>query len=167
MKKLLVVLMMSAFSLTSYATDDFDTQDRWPWNWGTECPFPWKTINGDWTVKSLVETGDYHGHRLEIEVEDDSEPDSKLLMVTQYNEDGRLVATGEGYTESNDRVITAYMSPVKSGKKVYKVIVRSYDKRTTARTSQKKCTKRNRIHAATFCSPRGRKCLKDSNYILE
>ena len=171
MKKLVVVFILILFAAPSFASggaEALSPLDRWPWNWGSECPFPWKSVDGSWVVKSLVETGDYHGHRLEIDVEDDSKPDSKLLKITQYDESGSFVASGEGYTEGEDRVITAYMSPVRPGGiSFYKVIVRSYDKRVNSRAVRINVRrKRHRIFAATFCSPRGRKCLEDSNYIL-
>lgn len=163
---LLILLLLSIGVQASAASTTLG--DGWPWPWGSECPFPWTTVEGNWEVKSLKREKKYDAHVLSFTVEADNNVGTMLLAVEQYNENGKRVATGQGLAEGNGRIISAVMDPVSSNGKAYKVMVRSYVKNANVTESSKvaACAESETIMAVTFCPMNGKKCMISSNYTL-
>ncbi|MCB0351597.1 MAG: hypothetical protein KDD38_10465 [Bdellovibrionales bacterium] len=162
MKKVLMLMALILLSLPSFGSSSFDTMgdDLFPWPWGTECPFPWSDISGLYKVQSK-EGGQFSRHYLVFDVSDSSREDLKFLTIRQYDRNGVLYAGGRGYSQKDQRVVRGVLSP-ENGDPDYAVIVRSYVKDTGA-----VCRGENLVTAATFCPLRGKKCMEDSNYVLE
>lgn len=162
MKKFLsfCAFTLLVFSSLGVSAQDTKGDDLFPWPWGTECPFPWQEISGSYQVQSK-DRGIYSWHFLSFEVNDSKREDLKFLKITQYDHRGIIQAEGRGYSKKDQRVVRGVLTPV-DGSSDYAVIVRSYVKDT-----KKLCRGDNLVTAATFCPLRGRKCLEDSNYVLE
>lgn len=132
--------------------------DMVPWPWGSECPFPWSGVEGAWTVVSLYES-QYEGHKLEFAHY--TEGTRKALAVSMYSHQGNLVASGRGYSIDEGKVILATMKNISTERR-FRIYVRVYPEGQGL-----SCTdKSKQVMVAAFCSPRGRKCLNESNYIL-
>ena len=69
MSKIILVLLMSVFSLGSvgavasdatFRCDDVTILDRpVPWPWGLEQPFPWTDIKGLWRIENAKDVSPY------------------------------------------------------------------------------------------------------------
>ena len=133
--------------------------DLFPWPWGSECPFPWRDINGTWKVIG-PKGAYYNGHILIFDVQTEDEKSVKFLEIDQYSSTGAFYAGGHGYSEKNKRIVKGILK-TDVGNKNYVVMVRSYSK------DQKTCRGSDLVTAVTFCPVRGKRCMDDSNYILE
>lgn len=147
--------------------------DRWPWAWGTECPFPWNQIDGTWVVQSIDQSGPNHGHSLRITSGSRGSSASKFLSVEHFDKRGKLVAAGSstGRSSKSDRVMDVGLVRLQSPYTSYKVLLRSYLLKTEilsgAAPDYNTCSSQKTVMTVTFCPLRGRKCLEDSNYLLD
>jgi hypothetical protein len=108
--------------LSVTATADVIIYDLLPWPWGSECPFPWTRIEGDWVVRS----GERHD-RFTFSVKGTWDNGTRVLEVLRYDSRGRLIGTGEGVAPRGERIVRAAMSGQGSEKgKTYWALVRSY-----------------------------------------
>ncbi len=162
MKKVLMLFAVMLLSLPSFASSQYDTKgdDLFPWPWGSECPFPWKEINGRYRVQAKG-SGIYSRHYLVFEVSEGFSEGIKFIKIWQFDSEGALYAEGRGYSKNDQRVVRGLLAEVETGKE-YSVIVRSYE-----RDSKNTCLNGDLVTAVTFCPLRGKKCLEDSNYVLE
>jgi hypothetical protein len=177
MKKLILMMLgvafiLGAYSEASYAKGSASQNnnrkkkkrfvyvrgDVFPWPWGSECPFPWREIEGTWMVKG-EDNSFFNGNSLTFDVkkEDDG---VKVLEIAQFDREANLRARGNGFSEKDKRVVKGIMTSEQTGKN-YTVMVRSYSKKS------KSCRSTDLVSAITFCPLRGKKCLQDSNYVLE
>lgn len=101
-----------------------------PWPWGTECPFPWGMIEGEWRVTGLDrETAPEAPDHFEFKVTYVAWDGTHHFEISRYSEDGRLLAFGRGVSPYSHKIIRAAMIEVSddgtSGRK-YWAIVRAY-----------------------------------------
>lgn len=170
MRKFLMVIIFSALSVCAFAGNGDATptgDDLFPWPWGTECPFPWHEIEGRYRV--LAQKGQpYAGHLMTFRVINDTGLEAPYLMVTQYDRSSRIFATGRGRAQPEDtRIVRAAMSPTRQHDR-YSVVVRVYDGvKAHSIGGSSMCMQRDLVPAVTFCPYRGRRCMIDSNYILQ
>lgn len=163
MKKLIITLGLAlTFAISALAGGDIDPKgdDLFPWPWGTECPFPWKEIEGGYYVRSIP-SGPYNGHLMYFEVKKNSNASIRYLNVTQYNRNGFVFARGKARAEKDQKIVTGVMRTEESGRE-YIIMVRTYENSKTAA-----CRANDMVTAITYCPMRGRKCMNDANYVLE
>jgi hypothetical protein len=161
MKKFFVILMMLTLSVSAFAGgNETKGGDLFPWPWGTECPFPWKEIEGTYTVHSVVKGLPFNGHIVTFRTQK-SDEDVRYLTVTQSDRRGYIYATGKAYSQKDQRIVKGVLKTEADGSE-YVVMVRSY---TTKKEAS--CRNSDTVTAITFCPLRGRKCMTDSNYVLE
>lgn len=138
-----------------------DGDDLFPWPWGTECPFPWQDIDGEYMVRS-ANSGPYTGHMLSIKMLKKDGSNVEFLTISEYNRQGEHIAYGRGYAQQNDRIVKGLITSDDGGR-TYTVMIRTYVKGGKAACGSNP----NLVTAITFCPLRGKKCMTDSNYLLE
>ena len=163
MKKLFWLATLVFFtSSTSLAIEGGDGAP-WPFDWGSECPFPWNQIEGAWKVQGTLKSP-HSGDILEFTLDEDVSS-GHLLIVEHFDKEGQIVGRGTGYSDKTNRVTKAIMTGLnkKEGQR-YRLLVRSYAalKATTGCFS-----KAQKVMAVTFCPLRGKKCLETANYTLK
>ncbi|OFZ15471.1 MAG: hypothetical protein A2Z20_12325 [Bdellovibrionales bacterium RBG_16_40_8] len=133
--------------------------DLFPWPWGTECPFPWKEIEGQYTIQS-DSPEIFSGNNLVFDVVKQGRDDLKFLKITQFDSRGILYASGDGYSQKDQRIVKGILR-VENSNYEYYIIVRSYvkDKRNN-------CDSGQLVTAVTFSPLHGKPCM-DSSYVLE
>ncbi len=137
-----------------------DGDDLFPWPWGSECPFPWQEIRGQYVVRSQ-KPGPYSGHYLTISVSQKDSSDIEFLDIKEFDRNGALYASGQGFAQVNDRIVKGLLTNEDSGR-TFTVMVRTYVK-----DKHSACTGKNLVTAITFCPLRGKKCQSQPNYLLE
>lgn len=161
-----VLSMLVIFSI-SYMSEAraFETSvhtygdDLIPWPWGSECPFPWREIEGTFMVKK-GKGGPYSGHVMEFTVIESPKDGVNYLEINEYDSKGKPYASGKGFTQKDKRLVRGLLTTA-DGSRKYTVIVRSY-----VRSENAKCADSDLALVAAFCPLRGKKCLDDSNYEL-
>lgn len=170
MKNLITILMAMGLMITvsSASAEKLRPQpitgdELVPWPWGSECPFPWSTADGNWRVKG-VQGSKYDKHSLLFETAEDLEIGVKILNIYHYDKSGRLIGRGTGYSDASNKIIKASMIESPTGDN-YQIYVRSY-----ANGRTRTCARAKKAVAATFCEARdllrGNKCLENQNYLL-
>ena len=139
-----------------------DKGDNFPWPWGSECPFPWQEIEGAYEVADGPKDGRYLGHFVVFDEIQEDRQGLKFMRVTQYDSRGFMVGEGTGFSQKDKRVVRGILTPVQEGPR-YTVLVRSYAKRQGASCRRPE----DLVTAITFCPLFGRRCMLDSNYVLE
>jgi hypothetical protein len=150
-----LALGLLATSITAQAKDDL-----FPWPWGTECPFPWQEIEGSYLVHG-PKGGPYNRHVVSFEVIEQQQSGKKHLLVKQFDRRGYMVASGKAYSQKDQRIVRGILKSEETGRN-YVVMVRTY-----AKGDNKSCRSADLATAITFCPLRGKKCMEDSNYVLE
>jgi hypothetical protein len=162
MKKFILILLASLIGASVWAgsAKSFDgDDDLFPWPWGSECPFPWQKIQGTYVVKAL-KTGAHAGHILKVSAQEKKDQSGiQFLSIEEYGREG-FYASGQGYAQENERIVKGILKE-ENNDKSYTVMVRSY-----AKEQHGNCNS-GLVTAITFCPLRGKKCMTDSNYILE
>lgn len=168
MKNFLVGLIICLVTSYSFAgargSSDVLGDDLFPWPWGTECPFPWRDIGGEYVVLGANGAGSYNGHFINFELVSKDVDDIQFLKIQQYTRKGVKFAEGKVYSSKDQRIVRGILRTVKTGKELT-IIVRSYVK--DAQKSCKSTEVKNLVTAVTFCPLRGKKCLEDANYTLQ
>jgi hypothetical protein len=160
-KKLIINILLAMAVLSVYAPRGFAGDDLFPWPWGTECPFPWKDIDGLYIVDTNVDERPYDGHYIVFNVETEEDDGRiKYLDIRQYNRRGEQYARGRGYSQKDQRIVKGVLKTDASGRE-YTVMVRSY-----VSNKRLSCKKGDLVTAITFCPLRGKKCLENANYTL-
>lgn len=134
-----------------------------PWPWGSECPFPWNTADGNWRVKGVTGSK-YDRHNLLFQTAEDLNIGVKILNIYHYDQSGGLIGRGTGYSDAANKIIKASMMKATTGDN-YQIYVRSY-----ANGRARTCARAKKAVAATFCETQdilsGNKCLENQNYLL-
>lgn len=122
MKGIKGLLVGIGLAMTISAAADVTVYELLPWPWGTECPFPWRKIEGNWTVRS----SENHEHFSFI-VKGTWENGTRILEVQRYTGKGLLIGLGEGVAPRSERIVRAAMTGVgpEEGKS-YWALVRTY-----------------------------------------
>ena len=160
MKNKILLTTVMLFSLLTWAGDT-------PWPWGTECPLSWGTIEGAWSIRT--QEGQSLESSIEIEVVSVLDDGTRVLNVTEYDQNGRLRFAGRGLVAPGERVVQAGMHSV-DGKGVgFWAIIRTYEEGRGPETNNTLSCERSRtITAVTFRPMTGCKCsAEDRHYILE
>jgi hypothetical protein len=163
MKKFIITLGLAmTFAISAFAGERIDPKgdDLFPWPWGTECPFPWKEIEGGYYVRA-AKTAQYSGHLMYFEVKKSNNASMRYLNVTQYNRNGFIYARGKASAEKDQRIVKGVMRTEETGRE-FVVMVRTYENSKTSA-----CRANDMVTAITYCPMRGRKCMDDANYVLE
>ncbi len=164
MKKFIITLGLAfVFAISAFAGGRVNPagDDLFPWPWGTECPFPWKEIEGGYYVRAM-QSGPYSGHLMYFEVKKSSNSSVKYLNVTQYNRNGFVFARGKASSEKGEKILKGVMRTEDSDRD-FVIMVRSYEGSKAAA-----CDENHVVTAITFCPMRGRdKCMNNANYVLE
>lgn len=133
--KFLSVLMLATFSLGLQAADfsqDVKKDDLVPWPWGTECPFPWAKIEGQWTTLRKD-----HPERFQFDLKGVWKNGTRVIEVRRYNQEDELIGLGEGITTRGEKIVRAAMVGVGPDEgKTYLAFIRTYveaPKRTCSR----------------------------------
>ena len=144
--------------------------DRFPWDWGTECPFPWSEVDGYYKVKSIGETKKMDGTYLHLVSPEPQEQDENpILEVFHLDAEQELLSVGMGVSKTSDKIIKAFTRKVGEKQASAKIYIRSYiqDTANTVSTNAAACKNSAQVITATFCSLKGRKCMETENYILQ
>ena len=158
MKFIFVILAVSVMSLTAHSGAPGTKGDMVPWPWGSECPFPWSGVEGTWRVDPVSQS-EFAGYALEFHHY--KEGAKKVLAARIFNASGEVLAVGHGFSINGGEVILLTMKNISTESR-FRIYVRVYPEHGGL-----SCSDRSRqVMVAAFCSPRGRKCLNDSNYIL-
>ena len=138
MTKLIHGLLVIAIILSvrvATATPAPEKDDLIPWPWGTECPFPWEKIEGQWFTRHKD-----HPERFTFEVKKTDEYGSRILEIRRYNEDEKLIGLGEAVSAKYEKIVYAQMVSVGTDEeRRYLAIIRTYveaQKRSCARGKQ-------------------------------
>jgi hypothetical protein len=101
--------------------------DTLPWPWGSECPFPWNSIEGMWEEKEPKTEGFLETY-FEFEIIEVWESGTHVFRVNQFDGEGNIVATGKGVSPSGQRIVRAMLLPTADSedRKSYFVVVRAY-----------------------------------------
>jgi hypothetical protein len=140
--------------------DTISSDDLVPWPWGTECVFPWDKVDGEWKVKGKYGQ-QYDRDTLVFETAEDVKAGIKLLYIYHYNDHGQVIGQGTGFGDRDNKVIKAIMTNSNGRGFGYQIMVRTY-----SRIEGASCRMGKLSMAATFCPPRGKKCLENQNYLL-
>lgn len=158
-----LVLMMGIVS-------NAKTLDRFPWDWGTECPFPWSEVDGYYRVLSVDGAKSKDGTYLHlVSPEPEAHEENPILEVFHFNSKHDLLTLGMGVASPEDKIIKAYTRKVNEKNATAKIYIRSYIQDLASGSSTKlvSCTNSPQVFTATFCSLKGRKCMETENYILK
>lgn len=119
----------------SSGADQYQTTDWLPWPWGSECPFPWSKIDGDWVTRDSLTP-----ERFTFTYKGELKNGSRILDVRRYDFNDELVAVGEGISPRGERIVRAAMIGAGSEKgKSYWALVRTYrelQKKSCSHTKQ-------------------------------
>lgn len=169
MKSIILALVMFTSLAGATGSKTFEPLERFPWDWGTECPFPWTEVDGYYRVESIDESKKMDGTYLKLESTDpESKEDNNILEVFQYDGMKVLQAVGLAVAKNSDRIITAYTRKVGEEKASSKIMIRTYvaDTQVSTKDSATTCLQQQKVVTATFCSLYGRKCKETQNYVL-
>jgi len=119
MRSILSAVLVAILSLPGFAHAD----DIIPWPWGTECPFPWSNIEGDWSVKT---DGNLLKHKFHFDIKGTWENGTRILNVIWYDASGTLMAKGEGLSSRGERIVRAAIGGATGDGNSYWAIVRAY-----------------------------------------
>ena len=155
--KFFVLLNFVLWSIGSAQAVTFRGDDVLPWPWGSECPFPWSKIEGEWVAKT-----DTLSERFTFTVQDDRSPTTRVLLVHRFRSDGELIATGRGLAPRDDRVVRAVMVGVGSESGTsYWAIVRTYSEK-----QKKSCSRNKQVTVITLRSADG-SAENETHMVLE
>jgi hypothetical protein len=137
-------------------SDDFGIFDLLPWPWGTECPFPWKTIEGKWNSRTTVGR-----EKFEFNSQGSLSNGTRLLEVARYDFEGRLVGVGMGVARRGDRIVRAAMVGVgEDDGSDYWAFIRTYSQKKTT------CARKNQVTVVTLRSIKNHS-FKDVHMVLD
>lgn len=133
--RVLAVLGMGLVVQFSAVAGEVVLDDLLPWPWGSECPFPWSRIEGEWTTR-----GSLTPERFSFTNKGELENGSRVLDVKRFDFEGELIGVGEGISPRGERIVRAGMVGVGPDKgKTYWALVRTYrelEKKSCSRTKQ-------------------------------
>lgn len=159
MKRLVLLVVVGVGLLLtplSYAGGPTDV----PWPWGSECPFPWASIEGVWSLSDVEQRS--VGSYLRIEVVSELEDGLRVVKVVQFNHKGAIVAIGRGVAPFGKRIVRAGMHFVQGAERSYWAIIRNYSKDKLANS----CSKNKGMTVVTLRAMDGLSCQPDQHYVL-
>ncbi len=146
-----VLILITSLLMGPALHADLKPLDLLPWPWGSECPFPWTTIEGEWVVRSK----DASQERFLFEVTQTWDNGTKVLEVSRFDQTGSLIGVGKATAPRGERVIRAVMTGVGPNNKgiPYWILVRTYVERLEKR--KKSCTRGKLVTVITIRSRDG------------
>lgn len=158
MKKLFLALLVLG-SLSAAAKDICTSNgDALPWPWGTECPFPWSMIEGEWSTLD-IESAD----RFSFKVLSVDRRGGRTFEIKRYNADNELIAQGKGVASKRKKIIRAFLSSVQEEKKKnYWALVRAYSEEVGFT-----CSADQLAVVVTLRTSRPKTCEKDMHMIIK
>lgn len=141
--------------------------DRFPWDWGTECPFPWSEVNGIYQVRSMYSMNFSDGKYIRL-VTGMQRWDANQLRVYQYSSDGKLEAYGVAAANPSQRILSVGMQRVGERHILSKLIIRAYlqDFQSGSAVSAQSCERNRKVMTVTFCPLNSVSCTVNQNYVL-
>jgi len=134
-------LFLSVHSSLGFAENALS--DLLPWPWGSECPFPWTQIEGDWVARKD------HSERFTFIVKGTWENGTKVLEVRRFDSQERLIGIGEGVAPKGERIVRAAMTGVGPDEgHTYWALVRTYVERINRRN--RSCAKNKQVTVITL-----------------
>ncbi|MGE0762832.1 MAG: hypothetical protein AB7N80_06110 [Bdellovibrionales bacterium] len=141
---LAVVLLLSA---TLAAAEVRKKGDLLPWPWGSECPFPWTKIEGEWTSRQKN-----NPDRFTFEVKGTWDNGTRVLEIRRYNEKDELIGLGEGTSQRREKIVRASMAGVGPAEgESYWAIIRTYVEEEQKRS----CSKNRQVTVITLRDANG------------
>jgi hypothetical protein len=164
-----VLTLALCFGGSSVRAQSRDVLDRWPWSWGSECPFPWESAKGEFFVGQGAMASTYSGHRLAISISADRRSEGMKVSVIHKDPRQRVLGQGQVMTpDSRQRVVDVEM--VSPSGDHYRVLIRAYLSAVTsssrAAPAAQACYRKRKVLAVSFCPMRGTRCLSEQNYVL-
>ena len=157
--KLIAICLLSCFSMASFA----ENGGSFPWKWGSECPFPWESIDGYWEVLD-PDTALIEGY-LDFEVIGDLPNGSRFFEIRLYDASQSLVASGHGTSPMSNKIVRALLIETEFGRNrgysTYLAFVRAYDS-----NKNEKCLNDGLVRAVTFRSTNSCKVDPDEHLIM-
>lgn len=137
----ILTFTMVVLSVIPATAKPSSADDLLPWPWGSECPFPWTRIEGEWVGRSQDYT-----ERFALTVTRELENGSKVLEVKRYDSYDNLIARGEGIAPRSQRIVRAGMVGVGeySGESYWALI------RTYSETQRRTCSKSKQVMVITL-----------------
>ena len=138
-----------AFVLGSLATNAEVRKggDLLPWPWGSECPFPWAIIEGEWNTRQKL-----NAERFTFEVKGTWDNGTRILEIRRYNEKDELIGLGEGASQRREKILRASMVGVGPAEgKSYGAISRTYVEEEQKRS----CSKNKQVTVITLRDANG------------
>lgn len=131
--KKLVRILLLALTIWFLAPLNVQSDEVLPWPWGSECPFPWSDIQGQWTMSEFEGRGVMSDY-FQFIVIGSSSDGTHYFQIKRFDPLGNLVATGKGFGVQETRIVRAAMTDVnpsaassQSGTARYWAIVRGYE----------------------------------------
>lgn len=157
MKKLMLALLFVG-SLAAHANDVCIRGDALPWPWGTECPFPWSEIEGDWKAKDHFADDTFRINVLSID-----RLGGRTFEIKRFNANNELVAQGKGVASKRRKIIRAALHSVGEEKqKNYWALVRAYNEQDGFT-----CNIDQIAIVVTLRTTRPKTCEPDKHYIIK
>jgi hypothetical protein len=127
-----------------------------PWPWGSECPFPWTKIEGEWTARGEGAT-DHFTFMLQ-----GRQPDGGHgLAISRYGKNGELIGIGRGVAPRGERIVRAAMVGIGPEEgKTYWAIVRTYTEK-----QKKSCARNKQVTVITLKAAEGSD--EEIHYVLD
>lgn len=156
MRKILLVLLL-VVGVSAAAKDVCTQGDALPWPWGTECPFPWDGIEGDWVVADN-ESGDTFSFKV-LSVD---RLGRRTFEIRRYNAKKELIASGKGVASKRRKILRAFLSSIyEPKKKNYWALIRGYNE-----FEGFTCDPNQIAVVITLRTTRPKTCEKDVHYII-
>jgi len=156
MKKILLALLLVG-GLSAAAKDVCTEGDALPWPWGTECPFPWENIEGNWQV-SNDETGDTFSFQI-LKVD---KVGRRTFEIKRYDVDNVLIAQGKGVATKRRKILRAFLSSIHEPKKKnYWALIRAYNE-----VEGFSCDANHMAVVITLRTTRPKTCEKDAHFVI-
>ncbi len=123
-----------------------------PLPWGQEIPFPWKQIEGNWSVEKGPQQPQMH-----FTVLYEHDDGVRVVQVTMYDEQGQIYAKGTGALGSSEKTLRAIMSTISGD--TFLLFVRAF-------ADIKECMNGRIAVVVTERQMEQRKNTHDSHYII-
>jgi len=105
MRYVVMIFFVLSFQVASAQCSGIDEKETFPWPWSTQCPFPWESIEGKWMATTKTGNEVYYDFRVISQTQDGEH----YLIVTEYNEEMKILARGVGYSRRGELGVLAAM----------------------------------------------------------
>lgn len=91
----------------------------WPFPWAKDCEVDWKSMQGEYTLTSESDLGS-----IDIRISVISEFGFKLVHISRYDTEGKLIAGGFNFVSKNQKVLRLYMFPIDSKERLSYAVIK-------------------------------------------